>query len=188
MTEFSISWVTFLIGILMVWMVWIFSTRTRVGQALIIDRTPWTLPQWYRVLIVVGVTLFILVNPVFHLLGAGVMFGLYYVLVVKGFIPFQNISSWENKGREAAVAGSDTVGVKLLTLTCQGKNHGNLISEKKMLDRCLYSFPFIVDSAKTEVQYLDGKYFVSVQLSSAVYTSSLVDYLVKSGFEILQKN
>ena len=82
----SFSWSFFLISALILAVIWIVTTRTRIGKIIIVQETPWTVSQWSRILLVILITLFILVDPLFHLITFGIFALLYYLFVNKNIL------------------------------------------------------------------------------------------------------
>lgn len=186
MTTFS--WYSFFIIIAILIFVWILSTRTRIGRKIITQETPWSIPQWSRLLLVLGITLFILVDPLFHLLTFGIFAILYYVFVNKNFLN----TNIRNIGVSNEVIGGSLPFIlsdeKKLELICIPQDSQNLIAQRKAIDKCLFSFPFIDNKAYPVVKYLDGQYHLSLNLSSEKFTASLVEYIKKAGFQVNLKN
>ena len=182
MTTFS--WFTFIIIIAILVIVWLFTSKTRIGRKIIVQETPWTIPQWSRLLLVLAITLFILVDPIFHLLTFAIFAILYYVFVNKNFLN----TNIRNIGVNSEVMGGTIpfmmADEKQLELICIPDKAQNLIAERKALDKCLFSFPFIDDKTYPKVKYLGGEYHLALNLSSEKFTSSLIEYIKKSGFQV----
>ncbi len=185
LTTLSWKWF-FILGLILV-IIWIISTKMRIGRTIVTQETPWTLPQWSRLLLVIGITLFILVDPIFHLSTVAIFAILYYVFVNKNFLNTNirklGIRNDSLSGTLPFISGESSK----VDLLCKSTTHENMVKERKALDRCLFSFPQINDLNRPEVKYLDGEYHVTLSLSSSKYMSSLMEYIRKAGFEVSNK-
>ena len=184
----SFSWSFFLISALILAVIWIVTTRTRIGKIIIVQETPWTVSQWSRILLVILITLFILVDPLFHLITFGIFALLYYLFVNKNILEtdIRNIGG-KNDVLTSTIPFISTK-VDKLELICISENHPNLVAEKTALNKCLFSFLQIDDHIYPKVKYIDGAYHVTLNLSSEKYTSSMIDYIRKAGFQVRTKN
>lgn len=177
----TISWTTFLWTCVITSLVYLISARTKIGVNFINTETKWTVRQWERVLLVVVMSMFILVNPVFHLLSVAIVGGLYYVLV-------HNKESNSNLFRlgetKHALSNSLSTSNKTqLFLECRAKDL-KIVQSKEKLQRCLFSFPYIKDNPNPNIHLVDDKYEVYLELSNIEFTASLLEYLRHSGFEV----
>lgn len=180
----TFSWLTFFVLLGIIAIIWVFTTKTKVGRLIIENETPWNQAQWTRLLLVVIITLFILVDPIFHLTTFGIFISLYYIIVNKNFLN-TNIRKIrvKNEGVKSGLAFI-VPQKKILSLTCVPSESQDLISERNMLNKCLFSFPYIDDDTSPIVQYLNGSYNLELYLSSEKYTSSLIGFIEKAGFQV----
>ncbi|WP_235297050.1 hypothetical protein [Portibacter marinus] len=175
----TLSWKTFLIisGCLLI--LYLLSNRTRIGRLLVERETPFTGSQWTRILLVVLTTCFILVNPLFHLLTFAIFAILYYILVAKNFLSRNIMDLGSSKDGLAFLSiTKDTI-----TISCTPTTEISEREQKNALDKCLFSFPVIVGD-EPKVQYEDKTFIVELNLSSKKYTSSLMSYISRAGFEV----
>lgn len=179
----TISWLTFFAGALVLLLVWFLTTRTRIGKIIIDEETPWSVDQWRRLLLVLLITLFILVNPLFHLMTAAIIGILYYFFVHQNFLR-RNIRSISLNGDSSSRSNQ----LKSLSLICEGNTFTDLNEEKKALNRCLFSFPHISHEAKPRVNYQDNYHALKVDLYHEKYKASFINYLQKEGFTVKNKN
>lgn len=180
-----IPWSTFLGLCLVIFLIWIITTQTQVGRRFVRERTSWTRRQWDRVLLIAVATLFIMVNPVYHLIGTGVAVVLYFL-----FVDRRNIKKTLLKSDKRTLESSSpfsTISLKKpqIYISCKGKQHKNMIKERNILEKCLFSFPFIEDTPFPKVQYMDETYHIDLNLSDEKYYDSLISYLDHAGFDIL---
>ncbi len=179
----TLSWMSFfLIGLGLV-LVWFLTVRTRLGKLIIESQTPWNSSQWTRVLVVLLVTCFILVNPLLHLLTFLIIAALYYVLVAQNFLS-KNIMD----------LGSSNDGLNFLNLNaekikivCRPSSEVNVLEQKRALEKCLFSFPLIAGK-EPDILYENNEYQVELNLSSKKYASSLTSYIERAGFEVSKVN
>lgn len=184
----TISWMSLLIGVGLLFIIWILTSKTRYGRLIVTRETPWNVRQWTTILVIIAITMFILVNPVFHLLTTGIFAVLYYVFVNKNILG-RKISHLGN-GKESLRGGID-FGAKApftLELHCKGIDFSGQLAERKALDKCLFSFLTVSSNPFPEVDHIDGVYHVKGELSSKKYYSSLIQYIQRAGFEIEIKN
>jgi hypothetical protein len=131
--------------------------------------------------------MFILVNPVFHLLTTGIFALLYYIFVNKNVLGRK--INYIGNGTDPLRSGIDFGGNSFpIELKCIGKDFSGQLVERKALDRCLFSFLTVSSNPFPEVDYIDGVYHVKGELSSKKYYSSLIQYIQRAGFEIEIKN
>lgn len=184
----SFSWFFFLIAAIILAVIWIVTTRTRIGKIIIVQETPWSVSQWSRILLVILITLFILVDPLFHLMTFGIFAVLYYLFVNKNILD----TDIRNLGGKTDVLTSAipfiSTKVDKLELICTSNDHQNLLAEKTALNKCLFSFLQIDDHIYPKVNYIDGEYHLTLNLSSEKYASSVIDYIRKAGFQVRTKN
>lgn len=184
----TISWWTLLLGIGFLFLIWLLTTRTRYGRLIINRETPWNTRQWTTILIIIAITMFILVNPVFHLMTTGIFAILYYIFVSKNALG-RNLN-YLGKSTESLRSGLDFTSTRngSVRITCKGKDFSNKIEERRTLDKCLFSFLGAVKTPIPKVDYIDGEYHIQGDFLSKKYYSSLIQYIQNSGFEIEIKN
>ncbi len=180
----TISWTMFLILLLLLFVIWLLTTRTKIGKAIIIKETHWNIPQWSRLLMVMAFTFFILINPIVHLLAFAIFFVLYFFIVPNPL--FKNRFREQFGFNESLNVSNPFISPnnKNIQLVCKSTSPTNLITERKALDKCLFSFPQINNFLKPEVSQIDEEYHLTLRLSSDEYLSSLMSYIRKSGFEV----
>jgi hypothetical protein len=183
----TISWPTFFIACAVLLLTWLWTSRTKQGRLLVEHNSPWTASQWKRVLIVLVLTLFILINPIFHLLAAGILVGLYYLFVGRNFMSLPTSTTAAKEDR-SLFTGNKIESSASFILTCLRNDDSNQLDARQQLDRCLFSFPFIRPHTFPKIQYVDGIFEVEVDLDAAAHLDSLIHYIKASGFDIKQKN
>lgn len=164
------------------------TAKTRIGQRIINQETPWSVSQWSRLLLVLSITLFILVDPIFHLLTFAIFAILYYVFVNKNLL---NTNIRKLGVKNDMLPGNlsfSSINEFSQEITCIPIEERSLYNESRAIDRCLFSFPYIENKAFPMVNYLNGEYHLKLNLTSEKFTSSLVDNLKKAGFEVILKN
>ena len=175
----TLTWTTFLIIGGCIILLYMLSNRTRIGRLLIERETPWTPSQWTRILLIVLITCFILVNPVFHLLTFAIFAVLYYILISQNFLS-RNII---DLGHTREGLGLLSLPKDTIKLVCTPVVEGTERTHNLSLSKCLFSYPMIVGD-EPQIQYENDKFTVELNLISKKYTSSLVSYLSKAGFEV----
>jgi len=183
----TLSWSTFFVSIIVLAVVWLLSTRTQIGRNMISRETDMTLDNWARLLLVIAIALFILVNPVLHLIEVVVIGGLYKLLIVdkilgSDFLPGGDSQLSETNTNVTANNSNP------LSLVCEVSDEQSMLTSKSRLDQCLFSFPYVKDNPLPHTHYIDGRYHVSVKLTSDQYLASLLEYLRHSGFDTKLKN
>lgn len=178
----SISWNTFFIGFIIIFLIWAFTTRTSLGQKIISYETPWSSSQWSKILLIFIATLFILVNPILHLVTGAIICALYYLFILNSDTKVLEIDTGIEK--VDITSTSFPIQSSLLTITCNSSKYESLHTEKKALDKCLFSFLYIDSHTKPRMSYIHGEHKITVKISAEKYTSSLADYITKAGFEI----
>lgn len=176
-----LSWTLFFFLTAILAVVWFLTTQTLVGRQIIANRTNWSQRQWSRFLIVLLATVFIMVNPIYHLLATAVGITLYYILVdnrsmgemLAGIKNINTNSSTRNDGIKPNLSQ---------TLLCQGKNHASMSEERLALERSLFSFPYI--NSRPTINYEDSKYTIQVSLTDGKYLASLQQYISEAGFHV----
>jgi len=181
--QHTLSWTTFFWSCLVLSLTWIVTTKTTIGKNIILRETRWTLRQWSRLLLVILVTLFILVNPILHLLAVAVLGALYYVLVADSSTKSKLIDFGEGRKTAGLSMGIGTAAASEHLLVCRAADMSSILEEKQTLDKCLFSFPYIKDNPYPSIQYLDGRYHLTLRLTSDKYLASLMEYLRHAGFE-----
>jgi hypothetical protein len=183
----TISWFTFLISTLVLLFLWWLSTKTRIGRKVIIQETPWNESQWTRFLLVILITLFILVNPIFHLLTFGIFFALYYTFVSRNFLSrnFRKIGSGEKISANLPFIGTTEDKV---VLGCKYTKSDSILESKKAMDKCLFSFPMIDSQNTPIIKYNEEEIELELYATPNSYLASFINYIKKSGFTVQNKN
>jgi len=185
--QHTLSWTTFFWSCLVLALIWLLSTKTTIGKNIVLRETRWQMTQWSRLLLVLVVTLFILVNPLLHLLAVAVLGVLYYVLVADSNTKSKLIDFGDSRKPSGLPLGIGSTTTTEQILVCTATDMASLLKEKQTLDKCLFSFPYIKDNPYPSIQYLDGKYNLTLRLTSDKYLASLVQYLRHAGFETVLK-
>ncbi len=181
----TISWPLFILivsGLIGIWMI---TTKTTIGKTLLTRELPWSVKKWSRFLLMLGITAFIMVHPVFHVMGLVILGVLYYLFVSDRSLSEQ----WYTRRAKTSGQGESAIhktrnkGSVSLVITDINKNRG-LVLSRRALDKCIFSFPYISDKQDPRINYINDKYEVSVSLSSYTYIASFVDYIKQAGFEI----
>lgn len=181
----AISWPLFFWIALGLLVLWILTTKTQIGRTIIEDETPWGLKQWERLLAIIGITVFILVSPLIHLIGILVLGGLYHVFVGDLSITKDHfLKSKSRKESDSLRIASDTHARPILI--CKSTNEARPKLAKQSLEKCLFSFPFIAE--KPKLRHLNNTFEIEPHLSNPKYLSSLIDYISHAGFQVEQKN
>ena len=167
----------------MVGLVWLFTTKTNIGSNIVAAETRWSQTQWVRVLLVIVISMFILVNPLFHLLAVAVIGGLYYLLVSEKEFG-KNVFGFNERGPTTSSTSTISASKSTVILTCKALDDTNTLDSKEKLQRCLFSFPYIKEQPNPVIQYVEGNYEVDLSISDITYKTSLMEYICQSGFEV----
>ena len=179
----TISWTNFFIVAIILVLIWLLSTRTRLGKKIIIRETPWDISQWTRFLLAILITLFILIDPILHVLTIGIFGILYYVFVSKNLL-FKNLRNINSGDRINSGLSFISGGKNSIKILCKNIKHKNLLETKSQLDKCLFSFPMLLDGSTPFVQQINDEFEIELSLVSKDYVSSFMDYIKNSGFEV----
>lgn len=68
-------------------------------------------------------------------------------------------------------------------LICSPNTEASVSEQKLALDKCLFSFPLITGNGPNVI-YENEQYHVELSISSEKYTSSLISYISKAGFQV----
>ncbi len=178
----KISWFTFLVIFLIIALIWILTTRNRIGRMIIERETPWTTIQWSRILLAVLITCFILVNPIFHLSTAIIFGALYYLFVIQGFLQRNMISL--NRGSDSKRSIKFAQDHKeMISLICTPEDNNQINKSRLALEKCLFSFNQVEDDFPPVIHFENGQFTVQLKINE-YYFASLSDYISAEGFQV----
>lgn len=178
----KISWFTFLIISLIIVLIWILTTRNRIGRMIIERETPWNTIQWSRILLAILITSFLLVNPIFHLSTAIIFGALYYLFVIQGFMQRNMIAlNRGNDSKRSIKFSSDNK--ELHCLICTPEETQQINKARIALEKCLFSFNQVEDDLPPKIHFENGQFSVQLKINEN-YLASLSDYISKEGFQV----
>jgi|GEM_PF-2254831 len=181
--QYTISWFTFFVILIICFSLWLLTTRTQIGRNIINQETSWGLEKWSRLLLLIVVAVFILVNPIYHLIAVMVLGALYYVFLAnnqeKSFLNFAN----GKRGQKINI-GIPNGNAYSQTLIIKGNDFDDLLQERTMLEQCLFSFPYIKDQPFPSINYIEDRFEVGLSLTDEQYLASLVTYIKQANFHI----
>jgi len=179
----TLTWSTFTWAGAILFILWLLTTKTQIGRNIVTRETPWSISKWSKLILVIAISLFILVNPIYHLIGVTIFGSLYYFLVSEGTIKSSLIKGSNSKSNKGLNLNLNTSKSGHYSLLCIERKSGNMIESRFMLERCLFSFPYLKDNPYPAIQYLDDQYQIDLDLTSSKYLASLMDYLRQAGFK-----
>lgn len=178
----TISWGTFALWLIILLGLWLAYTRITVIKDFVTRVTKLNAYQFTLIIVIIILLLFVFVHPVTH--------GLMVMLAMVLFWSFTRGKEFNYDIFSFGKPSLEDEGFErkrydfLLTATAES----DLLTERKKLEKNLFSCPYILLDQKPQIKYDRSEYSVSFYMSSEQYVSSVMQYMTESGFNIKQIN
>lgn len=178
----SISWTFFFYGAIVLILLWYLLCKTNIGRNFISIETKLNELQWTRLFVVLVGILFILVNPLTHLIIIFIL-AFSFLFITQKKILGRSIFGEPLKKNIALINNSIDI-----DLNCHSKTeYSDINKEILRLKSVLFGFPYLKNKSELQINHLNGVFNIKGKVNSEEALIPFKQLLQNSKFEILKE-